>query len=41
MDFVVSEESLDLAWVPISDLENYTDETSILRMREKWRAAGA
>lgn len=39
MDFVVSEESLDLAWVQINDLENYTEETSILRMREKWRAA--
>ena len=36
MDFVVSEESLDLAWVPISNLEKYTEETSILRMRRKW-----
>jgi 8-oxo-dGTP pyrophosphatase MutT (NUDIX family) len=36
MDFVVSEESLDLAWVPIDSLEKYTEETSILRMRDKW-----
>ena len=38
MNFIVSEESLDLAWVPINDLESYTKETSILRMREKWYA---
>jgi 8-oxo-dGTP pyrophosphatase MutT (NUDIX family) len=36
-DFVISEESLDLAWVPIDDLEKYTKEISILRMRDKWR----
>ncbi len=37
-EFVVSEESMALAWVPIHRLEDYTDEHSILRMREKWQA---
>ena len=37
-DFVVSAESIDLAWVPIEQLESYTNEESILRMRRKWRA---
>ena len=36
-DFVVSAESIDLAWVSIEQLESYTDEESILRMRRKWR----
>ncbi len=36
-DFVVSSESMSLAWVEIRQLEQYTTETSILRMREKWR----
>ena len=35
-NFVVSEESLDLAWVPIQTLEEYTQELSMLRMRDKW-----
>jgi 8-oxo-dGTP pyrophosphatase MutT (NUDIX family) len=35
-DYVVSDESHDLAWVPIDDIESFTTETSILRMREKW-----
>jgi len=35
--FSVSDESLDLAWVPIGELETYTDEWSVLRMAEKWR----
>ena len=35
-DFAVSEESLDLAWVEIADLEAYTTEASMLRMTEKW-----
>ena len=34
--FVVSEESMALAWVDIDQLEQYTVETSILRMRDKW-----
>ncbi len=38
--FSVGEESLDLAWVPISSLPDYTDEWSVLRMAEKWPAAG-
>jgi 8-oxo-dGTP pyrophosphatase MutT (NUDIX family) len=34
-EFVVSEESHDLAWVPIDQISDYTDEDSILRMLEK------
>ncbi|XOV84675.1 MAG: NUDIX hydrolase [bacterium] len=34
--FVVSDESMALAWVEIRQLEQYTVETSILRMRDKW-----
>lgn len=34
--FTVSEESLDLAWIPIESLERYSDERSLLRMKEKW-----
>ncbi len=37
-DFVVSDESHDLAWVALGDLERYTTEWSMLRMREKWGA---
>jgi 8-oxo-dGTP pyrophosphatase MutT (NUDIX family) len=37
-DYTVSDESLDLAWVPIAELETVTTEISILRMRDKWRA---
>lgn len=33
--FIVSEESHDLAWVDLSDLERYSDEVSMLRMRDK------
>ena len=35
--YTVSSESVDLAWVPIEDLETYTDEYSMLRMRRKWQ----
>ena len=35
-NFAVSGESHDLAWVRLDDLENYTTESSILRMRRKW-----
>lgn len=35
--FQVSGESLDLAWVPIAELGDYTDEESVLRMARKWR----
>lgn len=34
--FEVSEESHDLAWVPIRELQNYTSEESMLRMGRKW-----
>jgi 8-oxo-dGTP pyrophosphatase MutT (NUDIX family) len=37
-DFRVSGESLDLAWVPIDRLGEYTDEASMLRMARKWAA---
>lgn len=40
-NYVVSDESHDLAWVPIADLETVTRETSILRMRDKWLARAA
>lgn len=33
--FVVSEESHDLAWVPLAALESYTEEESMIRMRDK------
>ncbi|MEM7294153.1 MAG: NUDIX hydrolase [Pseudomonadota bacterium] len=33
---VVSDESNALNWVAITEIENYTHETSILRMRDKW-----
>lgn len=35
--YLVSDESHDLAWVNIDELERYTQESSILRMRSKWR----
>ncbi|HCG71068.1 MAG TPA: NUDIX hydrolase [Gammaproteobacteria bacterium] len=38
LEFIVSSESIDLAWVPMSDLESLTTEESILRMRRKWLA---
>ena len=34
--FQVSDESHDLAWVPIENLGHYTDEESVLRMARKW-----
>ncbi|MDT8437925.1 MAG: NUDIX hydrolase [Wenzhouxiangellaceae bacterium] len=36
-DYVVSDESHDLAWVAIDELTRYTDEESVLRMARKWR----
>lgn len=36
-EFVVSEESHDLAWAPLDDVHRYTDELSILRMLTKAR----
>ena len=35
--FTVSDESHALAWVPISDMANHTDEVSMLRMADKWQ----
>jgi 8-oxo-dGTP pyrophosphatase MutT (NUDIX family) len=35
-DFAVSEESLDLAWVEIANLNAFTNETSMVRMAHKW-----
>ncbi len=35
-DFIVSEESHDLAWVEITRLEEYNAEESIMRMAQKW-----
>ena len=35
-DFAISDESIDLAWVPMESLTNYTSEGTILRMRDKF-----
>ena len=35
-NFEVSAESHALAWVPIDELETYSREPSLLRMRDKW-----
>jgi 8-oxo-dGTP pyrophosphatase MutT (NUDIX family) len=40
-DFRVSGESLDLAWVPIDQLDAVTGEESVLRMARKWRTGSA
>lgn len=37
-DYEVSEESHDLAWVPIDRLHERVDEASMLRMARKWNA---
>lgn len=37
-DYIVSDESHDLAWVPINQLQRFTVEASILRMARKWEA---
>lgn len=34
----ISEESHDLAWVPLNRLREYTTEESVLRLARKWRA---
>ncbi|MCE2996433.1 MAG: NUDIX hydrolase [Cyclobacteriaceae bacterium] len=31
----VSEESLDVKWIPLTELENFTKERSVLRMKDK------
>ncbi|MCH2175717.1 MAG: NUDIX hydrolase [Lentisphaeria bacterium] len=35
-EYVVSEESHDLAWIPITKLADFTQEESMLRMAKKW-----
>ncbi|MDH3640552.1 MAG: NUDIX hydrolase [Gammaproteobacteria bacterium] len=39
--FQVSDESNDLAWVPVERMDDYTDEESVLRMARKWLAEEA
>lgn len=34
--YTISNESIDLKWIPLNQLEIYTQEESVLRMREKW-----
>ena len=34
--YTVSEESHDLSWIPIAELEGVTEEESMLRMQRKW-----
>jgi 8-oxo-dGTP pyrophosphatase MutT (NUDIX family) len=36
--FTVSEESFDLTWADLSTLERFTQDESVLRMRDKWLA---
>lgn len=36
-DYAVSAESLDLKWVPIDQIRDYTTEASMLRMAQKWK----
>jgi 8-oxo-dGTP pyrophosphatase MutT (NUDIX family) len=38
---VVSDESHDVAWVSLGELERYTTEPAMLRMRAKWRHRGS
>lgn len=35
-DFIVSDESKALAWVPLTNINDYTNEPSLLRMVKKW-----
>lgn len=37
----VSDESHDLAWVPLGEIERYTDDASVRRMARKWAAAAS
>lgn len=36
--YIVSEESHDLRWVPLDEVASLTEDESMLRMVEKWRA---
>lgn len=38
MDYVVNEESHDLAWIGLDEIAGYTDEESVMRMVRKSRA---
>lgn len=38
-DYVVSDESHDLAWIPLTDIQAYTQEPSVVRMAAKVLAA--
>jgi 8-oxo-dGTP pyrophosphatase MutT (NUDIX family) len=40
-DYIVSEESHDLAWVELNKLSDYTDEFSMHRMCNKWQELSA
>ena len=40
-EFVVSAESLELAWVPVAEIEAVTQESSMLRMARKWQVVAA
>jgi len=37
-EYVVSDESHDLAWVPTGKMKEYSDTESMLRMTEKWES---
>lgn len=37
-DFIVSDESHDLAWVPVQNMADYNREESMMRMARKWLA---
>jgi 8-oxo-dGTP pyrophosphatase MutT (NUDIX family) len=38
--FVVSNESHDLSWVPVEAMDQYNNEASMIRMRDKWFLLG-
>lgn len=40
-DYLVSDESHDLAWAPVDKIDQFTTEESILRMARKWQALRA
>lgn len=39
--YQVSEESHDLAWVPVAEIESFTEDKSVCRMAKKWLESGA
>jgi len=38
-DYVVSDESHDLQWIEVGDVASFNQETSVLRMADKWKIA--